>query len=151
MGIGLFSGHIVLVLSAALGLIPWALFLLPAVWRLVCALRHHGPVVIFDERGIMDCRLCPDFVAWSDVGMITLGYQSTYYKLRVAFSKSVAARPYVGRPYYPRKLLNMLVGLGDWNVGLGLLDVRREDALAIARHYQRQARRSRPVHQRQTG
>lgn len=138
---GIFSGNIVFVISGVIVLVGWGLVLAWVGMRAVQALSATEPVVFIDDTGITDTRLTPSFAPWQDIGRISLGYSGSWYKLRVAFRHYDKARPYVGRPYLLRKMLNRVNQLGDWNISIWLLELSRTDILAIATQFQQRARR----------
>lgn len=138
---GIFSGNIVFVISGVIVLVGWDLVLAWVGMRALRALSATESVVFIDDQGITDTRLTPSFAAWQDIGRISLGYSGSWYKLRVAIRHYDKARPYVGRPYLLRKMLNMVNQLGDWNISIWLLELSRTDILEIATQFQQRARR----------
>lgn len=85
---------------------------------LIRAWLHHGPVVTMDVDGIRDARQSVEFVAWTDIADIELGFGAASYRLCFTFRDAVREQ---GRLSTARRVLRLLMSSGDWNVDLRLL------------------------------
>jgi hypothetical protein len=137
---GLLTGHVVLLLSSLLMLavvVPLAIAFARESAR---ALTHRGPVVIMDARGITDTRQKVPFVAWDDVGELSLGGLSqTRGYLIFEFRTASTARARTPSFFLARFFVRKLLFLGDWHVDLRPLQCRPADVLRAARTLRQQA------------
>lgn len=130
---GLFSGHWLALLMAAvvlLVLMPVLLAFLPAV---IHPWRHRGPVLILDETGVTDLRKKVSFIPWSDIASIGLGSGETAAFLCFAFKRTDRSREDPPRIGPLGKLTTRVRFLSAWNVSLRMLRCDRHELLAAAR------------------
>jgi hypothetical protein len=111
-----------------------ALFLLAvlvAVPSLVRVWLHRGPVITMDVGGIRDARQPDDFVEWTDVAEVELGFGSASYRLCFTFRDSTRER---GGLQTIRKTFRLLTNTSDWSIDLRLLEGGRLRIWQAAKH-----------------
>lgn len=123
-----------------------ALFLLGLLLMLPSLIRvwlHDGPVITMDADGIRDARQPEDFIEWTDVAEIELGFGSSSYRLCFIFRDAVRER---GGLRAVRKAFLLLTSQGDWSIDLRLLEggrlriwqaAKRMRQLGIRQHVRR--------------
>ena len=144
--VGLLVGHVVLLLAGVLLLVVVVTLAIAFARESARALTHRGPVVIMDERGITDTRQKSPFVAWDDVGEISLGGLSqTRGYLIFEFRTASTARAHTPSFFLARFFVRKALFLGDWHVDLRPLKCRTADVLRAARTLRQQALRRQVV------
>lgn len=140
LGIASWTGYWAFVLFASgnpilylIGVGPALLVLLmltltPSLMR---AWLHDGPVVMMDAHGIRDARQPDDFIEWTDVAEVELGFGSASYRLCFTFRDAVRER---GGLRTVRKAFRLLMNRSDWSIDLRLLAGGRLRIWQAAKH-----------------
>lgn len=125
------GGAILLVVSIPL-LVPFWISVLHACW-------YREAVVIFDEHGVTDVRQKESFIAWEDIGRISLGVGETYSFLCFQFREARTTRQHLGFFYVLIMIVQRIRFLADWNINLRLIHCRRMEALRLAQGFHRRS------------
>lgn len=142
---GLASGHILAQFMGAAVFLVMLPLLVPFLRAVVRAWRHSGPVVILDATGITDVRKKCEFIPWTDVELVKLGFGTTASDLCIEFRKRDPEREdgpvfsWVGR------FVKRSRALGDWNVSLRMLSCRRVEVLRAAQRMRQRGLRQQIV------
>lgn len=120
---------------------PLALFCVQVCFDSVKALRWEGPVVLLDEFGITDLRLCEEAVPWRDVLRAELYANDAYTFLTLRLRDASAAKRYMGTGRFFGSWLSDWFMSGKWRTRLTSLRFKRREVLQRANDFIAHARR----------
>ena len=143
--VGLFSGHVLLLLFGAFAFVVGLGLLLPFVGPVLHAWGHKGPVLTLDQTGITDVRKTCSYIPWSDVGLINLGVGERASFLCIEFRRPDREREDAPRLLGLGRILKLASSLSDWNVSLRMLACNKQEVLAAARRLHQRSIRQQVV------
>lgn len=141
---GLVGGHLVLLLTGVAVVFVAGPVIALHIREPIRALTRESAIVTLDIQGVTDVRQKVPFVAWEDVGQISLGTRSqTRAYLIFDFRHPPAARG--PSQSHLRFFARFALSLGDWHVNLRPLKCNTAEVLRAARRLHQQAIRNQVV------